>query len=400
MTYRFKVRVDAKGKSFLYLKVSHKGIARQRDIYECESRYFNAAAEMITEKHPEFDFLAPMIMDLKMRARRLKATKPTNPDAFLAAIFEKEVSDILFYDFANGLVAEMKKLSDDYGKHNPKLQNKMLGNIKVYDNVLNRFRPFGEDALLVQLDYELLNRFKRYLLGIGNAPATVHLYLRTLRSIYNKAVLRYKLFDEKPFAGVFSGLTVKSYASRKKHIDADAIRLLETATVASSQQKYVDMWLLGFYFGGCDLIDLYYMKKNNVIKERVFFERSKTNTGQPIDLKIHPKAAAILKKYECPGEWLFPWDKKKDIYESFRSRYAKVLKMVQQDCGIEVMPTGGNLSVKVARHSFATIGKRLGIEEDILRELMGHERNDVDNYYKDRYPMKVRDEALWKIIDF
>jgi hypothetical protein len=74
--------------------------------------------------------------------------------------------------------------------------------------------------------------------------------------------------------------------------------------------------------------------------------------------------------------------------------------MVQQDCGIEVMPTGGNLSVKVARHSFATIGKRLGIEEDILRELMGHERNDVDNYYKDRYPMKVRDEALWKIIDF
>jgi hypothetical protein len=29
---------------------------------------------------------------------------------------------------------------------------------------------------------------------------------------------------------------------------------------------------------------------------------------------------------------------------------------------------------------------------------MGHERNDIDNYYKDKYPEKMRDEALFKII--
>lgn len=38
------------------------------------------------------------------------------------------------------------------------------------------------------------------------------------------------------------------------------------------------------------------------------------------------------------------------------------------------------------------------IETDITRELMGHERDDVDNYYKDKYPEKVRDNALFEII--
>ena len=65
---------------------------------------------------------------------------------------------------------------------------------------------------------------------------------------------------------------------------------------------------------------------------------------------------------------------------------------------IEVMPLGGNLGVKVARHTFANIAKNLFLEPDLIRELMGHERDDVDNYYKDRFPEKVRDEALFKII--
>jgi hypothetical protein len=50
----------------------------------------------------------------------------------------------------------------------------------------------------------------------------------------------------------------------------------------------------------------------------------------------------------------------------------------------------------VARHSFANRAN-LMIETDITRELMGHERDDVDNYYKDKYPEK-RDLALLKLL--
>jgi hypothetical protein len=37
------------------------------------------------------------------------------------------------------------------------------------------------------------------------------------------------------------------------------------------------------------------------------------------------------------------------------------------------------------------------IETDITRELMGHERDDVDNYYKDKY-LKSADLALLKLL--
>lgn len=43
--------------------------------------------------------------------------------------------------------------------------------------------------------------------------------------------------------------------------------------------------------------------------------------------------------------------------------------------------------------------ERLFIMEDVLREIMGHECNDVDTIYKDRYPEKIRNEAQIKITD-
>jgi hypothetical protein len=63
------------------------------------------------------------------------------------------------------------------------------------------------------------------------------------------------------------------------------------------------------------------------------------------------------------------------------------------------MTDGNNLAIKVARHTFGNIGKLLMIDDNVLRELMGHQRDTVDNYYKDKYPQTVRDEAHFKIIE-
>ncbi|PKH50781.1 hypothetical protein CXF68_08820 [Tenacibaculum sp. Bg11-29] len=54
--------------------------------------------------------------------------------------------------------------------------------------------------------------------------------------------------------------------------------------------------------------------------------------------------------------------------------------------------------LKVARHTFGTIGSRLFVEPDVLRALMGNERDDVDIIYKDVYPEALRDEWHLKII--
>ena len=173
---------------------------------------------------------------------------------------------------------------------------------------------------------------------------------------------------------------------------------IESLKLDSAKQKYIDIFLLQFYFGGCDLIDLYYLRNKQLRRGRVLFERNKTNTELRIDLKVHPKARKLLDKYRVEGEWVFPWGKDKDAYENFRRTYGRGLIYVQKMHDFEVLPYGGYLASKVARHTFANLAKRLRIDPDVIRELMGHERDQVDNYYKDVYPEQVRDDALFEII--
>jgi integrase len=85
-------------------------------------------------------------------------------------------------------------------------------------------------------------------------------------------------------------------------------------------------------------------------------------------------------------------------YKTFRSTHNTTLKRVQKNHGIELMPNGGKLTSKVMRHTFATLAKFQAIDVDIIREIMGHERNEIDTVYKDKYPVKVRDAAQLKVI--
>jgi hypothetical protein len=382
----------------LALQISHQGKRKRKNIAYCKGNHFIKDGKTISEKHPDYDVLMPVLMDLKLRSRKLVLLGWTDVEKVYSELFKADVAEVKFLDFATDLITEMKKTAAVFGKTDFKAQNKLLGNIKCYEAAVASFKVYGQNLNFESLNYDVLIRYKNFRSGEGNSKSTVHFYLRTLRSIYNKGIWKYKFTDNKPFAKVFEGLKIRSYDSKKKSIDRAALSKLELSTGNLAKQKYLDLFLLQFYFGGCDLVDVYYLMKTQIHKGRVTFERTKTDTGKRIDLKIHPKAQTILQKYECDGDWVFPWNKDKTRYETFRRNYREALIAIQTACKIEILPTGGNLGVKVARHTFATIAKNLMIEEDVIRELMGHERDDVDNYYKDKYPEAIRDKALFDII--
>jgi hypothetical protein len=79
-----------------------------------------------------------------------------------------------------------------------------------------------------------------------------------------------------------------------------------------------------------DLIDLYYLKERQLRKGRIVFERTKTNTGTRIDLKLHPKAIGVIDRNKVNGsEWLFRGKIKKQ-YEVFRRTYQRALIFIQK----------------------------------------------------------------------
>ena len=156
-----------------------------------------------------------------------------------------------------------------------------------------------------------------------------------------------------------------------------------------------------FYFGGQSLKDLYFTRNKNVANGRIFINRLKLDDlGYEFDLKIVVKAQRIIDLYKTSGEYLFGnWRKDEVGYKTFRSGFRRSLLKIQQKYNLQVLPKGGNITISVARHTFGTHGKFLFIETDLLRELMGHERSDVDTIYKAKYPQDIRDTAHLKIIN-
>ena len=298
------------------------------------------------------------------------------------------VSDMTFYEFFNLFISEL-------------IEEGRSGNAAAYKTAKEQLQKFRLQVEFSEIDYSLLQDFKHSRIALGNSKNTIHTYLRKYRAVYNEAVRRKLIKDQQPFVGVFKGITVKSNRTKKKHISKDSIRLLENLVdLPIAQQRAVDLWLLQFYFAGQDLMDIYNLETNKIQNGRVFFQRGKLGEdGYQFDLKIVPKADKILNKYRVSGEFVFPWRKDYAGYITFRNNMRRSLHVVQEKNKIEILPLGGKLGSKVARHTFATIGKQLSVETDLLRELMGHERNDVDTIYKDKYPEETRDAAHLKIID-
>tara|TARA_R110002012_G_C11582884_1_gene605543 strand:- start:101 stop:1300 length:1200 start_codon:yes stop_codon:yes gene_type:complete len=279
------------------------------------------------------------------------------------------------------------------------LANK-LGTLSKYENAFNQLHLLRKTIDFTDLNYIFFHSFKEARLRSGNSKNTVHTYLAVFRSVYNEAVRRGVVSDQKPFKDVCKSVFVKANRTKKRNIHKKSIVILESAKhLTFAEKRAKDLFLLLFYFGGQDLKDVYYLKKSNLVNGRVYFMRGKLgDAGFQFDLKIHPKAQLIINLYTVPGEFVFPWRKDFTAYRSFRVSFRRNLIKVQHKLGIKILPLGGSMGVKVARHSFATIAKNLFIDGDLLRELMGHERSEVDTIYKDKYSESVRDAALFKII--
>jgi len=405
MTVNLKLLVNeplrAEGYPLTFI-VSHQGKRKKYQVGYAFPEHFINSEGIVTVKHPDYDVLTPMISAYKLKARDLLRMRPTDIGVVYDALFNNAPAlSGSFYDLGAALVKEMKAAGAQYQKAGDTTNaNKAYGNAKVYTAALESFNNFMPALDFAKLDYKTIYRYREARLLVGNTRSTVGVYLRTLRAVYNKLVKIHGLPDTDPFKGVFAGIKVKSYATTKKHAGKDTVRLIEGIRHEyDSMHRWTDLWLLMFYLGGADLIDVYFLKNAQLRKGRVYFKRGKLQDSPIIDLALHPRAVVIIEKYKVAGEYLFPWRKDNDGYVTFRRAMYARLQVVQKRHGIEMEGAGGKLNIKSARHTFGNVAKLMGVDEDLLRELMGHERDDVDNFYKDRFPQAVRDAAHFKIIE-
>ena len=171
-----------------------------------------------------------------------------------------------------------------------------------------------------------------------------------------------------------------------------------------SKYKYkrlaVDLFAFSYLMGGINFVDMAHLTRDNIIDSRLVYNRQKT--GKLIKLPLQEKAVAIINfYYDEQRKYLFPIlfaSHKTDIQKRYRIHdvIADVNKHLNQ-IGKELhLPI--ELTTYVARHSFATVLKRAGVNTSLICESLGHSSEKVTQIYLDSFENSQIDEALKNLL--
>ena len=268
-----------------------------------------------------------------------------------------------------------------------KIEANKPGTAKWYSEGVRAIKKFngGSDILLYDINVTFLKNFEAHHIGKNNSKNTIGIYLRAVMSIYNSAI---KEDQFKPSKNAFEHYRIPTGGRTKKRV---VVKNKIMGIKSLDYKKDSSLWhaknyaMIMFYCRGMNFIDLVKIKVKDIVNDRLYYGRSKTD--DPFSVKITKDLQSILDYYlvdKKPDDFLFPTNydgssKHYQKYKSQRRRMNERLKIIAKDVGIE-----GNFTTYYIRHSWATIAKYMGISTAIISEGLGHSSiRTTEIYLKD-----------------
>ena len=176
-----------------------------------------------------------------------------------------------------------------------KEQMQCIGTKNNYANAANRFMEFRhqEDLTFSQMTSEMMEMYQAWLFNRGIGQNTVAFYLRTLRTLYNKAIEA----GQAPPNDLFAHVQTANVRTAKRAITVKDIRKIEKLDLprGSSLDKARDLFLLSFYLRGMAFVDMAFLKKTDLKCGLVNYNRRKTH--QNLNIEWMKPMQAIIDKY-------------------------------------------------------------------------------------------------------
>ena len=269
---------------------------------------------------------------------------------------------------------------------------------ETYRQVLHSFMRFrkNDDLDFDMIDNNLIEQYEGFMRMSNLCRNTTSFYMRTLRSIYNRAVEDGLTEQVNPFRGVYTGVdkTAKRALSieeirRIKELDLNGLPTLDFAR---------DVFMFSFYMRGMAFIDIAYLKKKSLVNGYIVYNRKKT--GQQLVVKWENNMVNIVDKYfNDSSEFFMPIIKRQDGTE--RKQYLnkmliinRNLKKIAQLAGISM-----SLSLYVARHSWASIAQAKNVPLRAISLGMGHDNEETTRIYLSSIQSNIVDKANSKILN-
>lgn len=274
-----------------------------------------------------------------------------------------------WFSFIHGMVAK-------------KLRIGRLGTAKTYRDALASFSRFrgGEDMTIDALDAETMNLYEAWLKGRGVKRNSSSCYLRTLRTLYRKAVEAGLTTDKDIFRHVFTGFA----HTAKRALPLDAIRDIRRLNLpeGSGLAFARDMLMLCIYLQGISFVDMAYLKKADLKNGQLHYSRKKT--GQSLAIGWEPAMQDIVDNYAHLAKgtpYLLPIITKTDGTE--RRQYKRMehkvnynLKKIGAMVGLQA-----SLTTYTGRHTWASTMRDMGVNLSVISKGLGHESLKTTQIY-------------------
>lgn len=290
-------------------------------------------------------------------------------------------------DFGSFISREIKRLSE----------NRRIRSAEIHASVLKQFMQWrqGHDIAIGHVTAEVMEQFENYLRSRDLSLNTVSFNMRVLRSCYNKAIERYQLVDRHPFKNVYTGIG----QTNKRALAIDDIKKISQCDIIDHEELFArDMFMFSFYTRGMSFVDMAYLKPANIKSGSLHYKRHKT--GQSITVKWEYCMQEIVERYHEPrSPYLLPIihsdnGKERNQYRGVQYKVNKLLKKIAQRCGIK-----SNLTMYVARHSWASAARTLNHPIELISYGMGHTSVKTTKIYLNSIDMSQIDHINTSVLN-
>lgn len=286
------------------------------------------------------------------------------------------------------------------------------GNANCYENLEHvlslfdekiKYRVFGE------IDFKYVKKFDVFLQKRNNRGNTRKYYLKTLRSLINKAIKDGQATKSTyPFGIDGFKISELEEETPKRYLPDEYLIKLKTKKASREILEYARvLFLFSYYCYGISFIDMAHLKKKDIViynKGRyIVYKRQKTKNGRrvkSIQIKITEDIQLLideLKKFSTPiRDYLLPivtidheGEKLYTHITNKRKRFNKYLKELAIEFEFEF-----NLTSYVSRHTMAMQLQNNSIPREVISQILGHNNLQTTNTYLDSLDSSVIDEAV------
>ena len=350
------------------------------------SEFVNGIVVRLPEAHQMNIELRNLLNDYEHRLANIP-----NPDDYTC----QQLRDLLKGMQPRTSTATFQQVSEEYQRELVKDGQQSYAG--MLNNSLKKFLAFHNgDMFLSEITTTTISELERWMKRSGASQAYTNMVMSMTRTIINRAIRQQLVtYQVHPF------LYWKRPADEEREID---ISLEELRTIRDSKPRLRkqlvarDLFLLSYYLGGINLIDLLAIDFRGIsVLEYVRHKsRNTKTTDRRISFTIQPEAWDIINKWKNrnTGRLDFGY---KFSYKNFLRYVTRGIKSLAEELQL---PDYKKVCYYSARKSFVQHGFDLGISLEVLEYCIGQSvksNRPIFNYLK--IMRRHADTAIRQIID-